>query len=97
MMDQYQKHQSGEKAEKIAIHCMAGVGRTGTLMALINSIICLKEQNDGDPKLLSIFSIIRRLREQRFEMCETQAQYKFLFDSIRQYFENDLDTISEAS
>ena len=56
---------------------MAGVGRTGTLIALINSIITLDEQKrvrDAEAIIgknlipdattrLSIFSIVRRLRE----------------------------------
>ena len=56
---QNEKLENGDiNPEKLAIHCMAGVGRTGTLMAIINSIICLQEHGE-----LSTFSIVRRLRE----------------------------------
>lgn len=90
LMDQFDNMQRGLKKEKeyvpqkIAIHCMAGVGRTGTLMALINSMIALKDQQRSGTKSpqLSIFSIVRRLREQRFDMCETKTQYKFIYEAL---------------
>ena len=65
---------------------MAGVGRTGTLMAIINSIITLREQRRLENPELSIFSIVRRLREQRFQMCETKAQYEFIYKMVRQFY-----------
>ena len=64
---QFNNLQNGDvHPKKLLIHCTSGVGRTGTLMAIINSLICLQENNE-----LSTFSIVRRLREQRFEMCES--------------------------
>jgi len=96
LMSQFDKLQNGEEHSKIAIHCMAGVGRTGTLMGMINSIICLKEQHALENKELSIFSIIRRVREQRFEMCETRFQYKFIYDSVQKYFKTELESIKEV-
>ena len=68
LINQYKKLTNQEDDfKKIVVHCKAGVGRTGTLLAIINSIITLKYFVE-----LSIFSIVRRLREQRFEMCETK-------------------------
>ena len=62
------------------LHCKAGVGRTGTLLALINSMLIA----DQSPKL-SIFSVVRRLREQRYSMVETQKQYKFIYTLLTRY------------
>lgn len=70
---------------------MAGVGRTGTLMAIINSIITLREQKLLQNPQLSIFSVVRRLREQRFEMCETKAQYEFIYKMVRRFYEREQD------
>ncbi|CAK57485.1 unnamed protein product (macronuclear) [Paramecium tetraurelia] len=90
--------------QKVVFHCSAGVGRTGTLIALSNLMILLKayKQNIGDdiqkleenPDLyrLSIFGIVRRLREQRWGMVHTSEQYsyiyKFIDEAIRYLFHN---------
>ena len=61
---------SGEDRERLLVHCRAGIGRTGTTVAILNSIIAIKEQMKlgiTSPQL-SIFSIVRRLREQRIWM-----------------------------
>ena len=95
LINQFSNLQSGDlNPQKLAIHCRAGIGRTGTLLALINSFICLKEQGE-DPKL-STFSIVRRLREQRFDMCETKNQYKFINDTMAQWYKKEMETIPEA-
>ena len=47
--------------DKLVVHCKAGIGRTGTTIALINAAITLNETGDK----VSPFSIVRRLREQR--------------------------------
>ena len=93
LMDQFENMQKSQKKDKdyvpqkIAIHCMAGVGRTGTLMAIINSMIALKDQQRAGAKSpqLSVFSIVRRLREQRFDMCETKNQYKFIYEALQRW------------
>ena len=59
------------------MHCRAGPGRTGTTLALVNAVAAIKEQKRigiADPHL-SIFSIVRRLREQRMWMVQTEEQY----------------------
>jgi len=46
------------EAEKLVVHCSAGVGRSGTVIGLINSIMTIKHST-----VISIFSIMRRIRE----------------------------------
>ena len=59
-------------SEKVVVHCSAGVGRTGTTIALAQLLINISSQiNSGVPSpKLSIFSTVRRLREQRFLMVQ---------------------------
>ncbi|CAD8205399.1 unnamed protein product [Paramecium octaurelia] len=90
--------------QKVVFHCSAGVGRTGTLIALSNLMILLRayKQHIGDdhskleenPELyrISIFGMVRRLREQRWGMVHTSEQYsyiyKFIDEAIRYLFNN---------
>ncbi|CAD8082931.1 unnamed protein product [Paramecium primaurelia] len=88
--------------QKVVFHCSAGVGRTGTLIALSNLMILLKAYKshigedksklEENPELyrISIFGIVRRLREQRWGMVHTSEQYiyiyKFIDEAIRSMF-----------
>lgn len=61
------------------VHCSAGVGRTGTFiaMSIFKKII--------DKKLeVSVFETVRQLREQRWGMVYTFSQYEFLYDWVDQ-------------
>lgn len=85
-----------EQQNKIVLHCSAGVGRTGTLISLTNLMIILKFYKDElakDPKLMevqednfkiSIFGVVRRLREQRWGMVHTSEQYSYLYKFMDQ-------------
>ena len=69
----HQNLESGEQPERLLVHCKAGIGRTGTTIGLINLVIQIKMQmqlNEGKI-MLSPFSTIRQLREQRVYMCQT--------------------------
>lgn len=67
------KQQNNGGGQKLLLHCRAGIGRTGTTIALINCMLHIDEHKGlgGDIKQtpLSVFSIVRRLREQRILMC----------------------------
>lgn len=52
------------------VHCSAGVGRTGTLIA-----IDIMSKTGHSPK-----QVVSTLREQRCLMVQTKEQYKFLFE-----------------
>ena len=72
---------SAEGARPIIIHCSAGVGRTGTFIALshLKHVISAQKAAGADYGV-SVFSIVRRLREQRIMMVETKEQYELLYD-----------------
>ena len=71
--------------QRLLVHCRAGIGRTGTTISLISAVIAIKEQikvGIVDPHL-SIFYIVRRLREQRIWMVQTDDQYEYIYEFLR--------------
>ncbi|KAI4271032.1 MAG: hypothetical protein L6R38_006951 [Xanthoria sp. 2 TBL-2021] len=70
------------------IHCSAGVGRSGSfiameyLLAQIESGAIADITNDEDP----IYDVVNRLREQRMMMVQSDMQYAFLYEVIREQF-----------
>ncbi|XP_025108240.1 receptor-type tyrosine-protein phosphatase kappa-like isoform X2 [Pomacea canaliculata] len=59
------------------VHCSAGVGRTGTYIALDIASDLRSRGRDVNVK-----EIVSRLREDRTLMVQTEAQYKFLHEAI---------------
>jgi receptor-type tyrosine-protein phosphatase gamma len=72
------------------LHCSAGIGRTGTVIAIYNlqlTAIAMSNfvKQTGDIETvsrLSVFGVVRRLREQRFCMVQTTSQYEFIYEFI---------------
>ncbi|KAL8960638.1 MAG: hypothetical protein Q9193_002694 [Seirophora villosa] len=70
------------------VHCSAGVGRSGSFIALdyllaqIQSGAVAEAKDDGDP----VYDIVNQLREQRMTMVQSDAQYAFLYEVVREEF-----------
>lgn len=68
------------------IHCSAGVGRTGTFIALDWLLQELEEgsldevDEDADP----IVDVVENLRHQRMMMVQGEAQFAFIYDVLRE-------------
>lgn len=56
--------------------CSAGVGRTGTFIALD-----IMKQRMKQEKKINIFELVKQLRSQRMKMVQTVEQYIFLYTS----------------
>ncbi|RWQ93473.1 protein-tyrosine phosphatase 2 [Paecilomyces variotii] len=72
------------------VHCSAGVGRTGTFIALD---YLLKELDSGalleisDPQVDPVFDTVDHMREQRMMMVYNEMQLLFIYEVIREQAE----------
>ncbi|XP_052807070.1 hemicentin-1-like isoform X2 [Mya arenaria] len=99
----WRKVKQSEFVEKTPwiVHCSAGVGRTGTFIALDY----LFDQGKVDGKL-NVPETVNLLREQRISMIQTKEQYLYLHDAITEILdpvgqiftpENSLRLLSTAT
>jgi len=78
------------------VHCSAGVGRTGTYLALQH----LTEQVKAGAESIDILGTVLLLRELRPKMVQTQEQYSFIYQVMdefikrRQLGEDVLDMVT---
>ncbi|TWW75630.1 Receptor-type tyrosine-protein phosphatase eta, partial [Takifugu flavidus] len=85
-MDQYSRH------SPTVVHCSAGVGRTGTFIAMDRLIFQIEREN-----IVDIYGIVHDLRMHRSLMVQTEDQYVFLnqcaLDIIRSRTGTNVDLI----
>ena len=69
----------------ICVHCSAGVGRTGTFIALYNiyrNILSqIKDKNRKDITF-SLMNIVRQLKEMRLHLVENFKQYELIYQIV---------------
>ncbi|KAL8973953.1 MAG: hypothetical protein Q9197_001802 [Variospora fuerteventurae] len=80
------------------VHCSAGVGRSGSLIALDYLLAQIKsgaaaEVNDNEDP---VYEIVNQLREQRMTMVQSDAQYSFLYEVVREEFIKSQNTVPES-
>ncbi|XP_014911096.1 receptor-type tyrosine-protein phosphatase S isoform X1 [Poecilia latipinna] len=73
------KEQFGQDGP-IAVHCRAGVGRTGVFITL--SIVLERMRYEG---AVDIFQTVKMLRTQRPAMVQTEDEYQFCYQAALEY------------
>jgi len=79
---------NGSPSNPRTIHCSAGVGRSGTFVALEYLLAqidsgAVADAKDGEDM---IFDVVNRMREQRMMMVQMDTQYQFLYDVVREQY-----------
>jgi len=64
----------------IVVHCSAGIGRTGTIIAIMNCIVTIRMNGNCD-----VAQTVLKLREERYGSVTAIAQYKFIYKVILAY------------
>lgn len=79
------------------VHCSAGVGRTGTFIALDH---LLRELESGqllqvtDPETDPVFETVNQMREQRMMMVYNEMQMQFIYEVLREQTDVKLGKVS---
>ncbi|XP_044749818.1 uncharacterized protein LOC123310417 [Coccinella septempunctata] len=67
----------------MAVHCSAGVGRTGTLISLDILLQTMRREKE-----ISVFECVMDLRKQRTHMVQTEKQYVYIHTCLKDVLEN---------
>jgi len=76
---------SGSKDHPILVHCSAGIGRTGTFIAIHIQIQRLRKHMQSSPDQpfqFEIYNTVKELRKQRTGMVQQPVQYRFCYEAI---------------
>lgn len=124
--DHYKEIRREQKESPIIVHCSAGIGRTGTLIALYNIYDSLLRQKknscksfitqnlnalvddietmtitshnkESDKIYFSVFTVVRKLREQRYlsvsDFCQYKLIYQYAYHWIRKNINGEKDDL----
>lgn len=81
------KHELVGKNSPIIVHCSAGIGRTGTVMA-IDILMHLIDENGTDSEI-DVLKTCQLLRAERSGIIQTEIQYRFLYEAMKHYLSTE--------
>ena len=92
MINYIKKERIENNKAPIVVHCSAGVGRTGTVIAIYIIILCLEYlKKMGKPLIMNVFNVVRKLREQRYSLVTDTDQYQFIYDFALDWITKNYD------
>ncbi|XP_071810992.1 uncharacterized protein [Apostichopus japonicus] len=76
IIDEVEKDED-ENSPPIVVHCSAGCGRTGTVIALASLRKMMKQE-----RAIDVFNFVNNMRKQRPSMVQVVEQYQFIFETV---------------
>ena len=70
--------------EPWVVHCSAGIGRTGSFIAVDHGLRQFETEGSAD-----VITIIKKLREDRGGMVQHAEQAEFVYDTLNKYVEEN--------
>ncbi|KAJ8039810.1 Receptor-type tyrosine-protein phosphatase T [Holothuria leucospilota] len=75
------RNEESHQAGPMVVHCSAGVGRTGTFIAL-DAMLDMAAAEDR----INVYQFVCQMRQNRVKMVQIPEQYQFIFDALVEYF-----------
>lgn len=86
LMHEQSAKNGGGVAGPVIVHCSAGVGRTGTFIAVDRTLRRLDEAFGRDSGQLvrveEIRELVRKMKRERSKMVQTAEQYRFIYQAV---------------
>ncbi|XP_063678933.1 tyrosine-protein phosphatase non-receptor type 12-like isoform X8 [Bolinopsis microptera] len=89
------KTTSESPGSPIVIHCSAGCGRTGTVLAI--DFIDILIRNQRLDRNFSLFELVKRMRTERVAICQTKQQFGFVYYTAIQLLDSAIQMLNIRS
>uniref|UniRef100_A0A913HNX3 Protein-tyrosine-phosphatase n=1 Tax=Strongyloides stercoralis TaxID=6248 RepID=A0A913HNX3_STRER len=76
----------------IAIHCSAGIGRTGTLALIIYMIDIINSKKSFDP-----IKCLAKIRQHRYKAVQTTSQFVFALSILYEHYKEQIDNMDKQA
>ncbi|VEU22562.1 DEKNAAC103399 [Brettanomyces naardenensis] len=88
-VNEARENEEGREEDPLIVHCSAGVGRTGTFITIDYFLShCMEHREKWNEEGTDpVEDIVRNLRKQRMMMVQRPQQLQFVYDTIREYWE----------